>query len=132
MTEYEVEPQHCLWLLWDKVEQGSTEAAFTRGEHRCGEPLDENCKKPTRTRDDIFSLLILNFLSYGLCIADVGSIDCLHSILRPNLLRIYVKEHLKVVDPDLQQGLLFPLLGGVAVVKTRTFTPWTPGPSPPL
>ena len=47
-------------------------------------PLDENCKKPTRTRDDIFSLLILNFLSYGLCIADVGSIDCLHSILRPN------------------------------------------------
>ena len=45
---------------------------------------------------------------------------------------LYAKEHLKVVDPDLQQGLLFPLLGGVAVVKTRTFTPWTPGPSPPL
>ena len=44
----------------------------------------------------------------------------------------YAKEHLKVVDPDLQLGLLFPLLGGVAVVKTRTFTPWTPGPSPPL
>ena len=102
VTEYEVEhcsvEPHCLWLLWDKVERGTTEAAFTRGEHRCGEPLDENCKKPTRTRDDIFSLLILNFLSYGLCIADVGSIDCLHRILRSNLLRIYAKEQLKVVE----------------------------------
>ena len=135
------------------------ESFHTLPEHRCGEPLWEGSAKtandemiyflfsfkfpPHRSlRNHWFSGKYISFCSifarkseyHGprpldnfILIIALGGTDVKNFVFaRPVLIEICQKK-----SESCGASLLFPLLGLVAL-KTRTFTPWTLGPSPPL